>query len=69
MQNQEMMRYEIVFSPEAEEQFAGLYRYIEQEANAEVALGYTSAVIGYCERLATFSIARFPVLDPPDFLI
>lgn len=34
----------VVFTPEAEEQIAELYRYIEENASPEVALHYTSAV-------------------------
>lgn len=40
-----MMRYEVVFSPEAEDQLTDLYCYIEREATADVAFGYTSPVI------------------------
>jgi plasmid stabilization system protein ParE len=31
-----MTRYEVVFTPEAEEQLAELYRYIEENATAAV---------------------------------
>jgi toxin ParE1/3/4 len=44
-----MNRYEVVFSPEAEEDLAELYRYIEENASADVAPRYTSAVVEYCE--------------------
>jgi plasmid stabilization system protein ParE len=40
-----MKRYEVVFTPEAEEQLADLYRYIEENATADVALRYTSAIL------------------------
>jgi toxin ParE1/3/4 len=49
-----MSRRGVVFTPEAEEQIAELYRYIEENASAEVALHYTSAVVDYCEGLETF---------------
>jgi plasmid stabilization system protein ParE len=49
-----MTRYEVVFTPEAEEQLAELYRYIGENATAAVALSYTSSVVEYCEGLATF---------------
>jgi toxin ParE1/3/4 len=49
-----MTQHDVVFAPEAEEQLAELYRYIEENATAEVALRYTSAVVAYCEGLATF---------------
>ena len=49
-----MTRYDVVFTPEAEEQLAELYRYIEENATADVALTYTTAVVDYCEGLGTF---------------
>jgi toxin ParE1/3/4 len=45
--------YSVVFTPEAEEQLVELYRYIEENASAEVALRYTSAVVEHCESLGT----------------
>jgi toxin ParE1/3/4 len=48
-----MKRYEVVFTPEAEEQLAELYFYIEENASADVALRYTNKVVEYCEGLAT----------------
>jgi toxin ParE1/3/4 len=53
-------RYEVVFTPEAEEQLAELYRYIEENATADVALRYTTAVVEYCEGLATFPLRGTP---------
>ena len=38
-----MTQHDVVFAPEAEEQLAELYRYIAENATAEVALRYTSA--------------------------
>jgi plasmid stabilization system protein ParE len=55
-----MKRYEVVFTPEAEEQLAELYRYIEGNATADVALRYTTAVVEYCEGLATFPLRWTP---------
>jgi toxin ParE1/3/4 len=55
-----MKRYEVVFTPEAEEQLAQLYRYIAENANADVALRYTNAVVEYCEGLATFPLRGTP---------
>lgn len=49
-----MKRHGVVFTPEAEEQLVELYRYIEANATAEVALRYTTAVVDYCEGLETF---------------
>jgi len=51
-----MKRYEVIFTPEAEEQLAELYRYIAENADADVALRYTNAVVKYCEGLATFPL-------------
>ena len=55
-----MTRHEVVFTPEAEEQLAELYRYIEENATAAVALSYTTAVVEYCEGLATFPMRGTP---------
>jgi plasmid stabilization system protein ParE len=52
--------YEVVFTPEAEEQLAELYHYIEENATAAVALSYTSSVVEYCEGLATFPLRGTP---------
>ena len=35
----------VVFTPEAEDQLAGLYRYIAAAASAEVAARYTEAIV------------------------
>jgi len=43
------MTYTVVFTPEAEEQLAALYRYIEEKASPEIALRYTSAIVDHCE--------------------
>jgi toxin ParE1/3/4 len=51
-----MTRNGVVFTPEAEEQLAELYRYIEENATSAVALSYTSSVVEYCEGLATFPL-------------
>ncbi len=48
------MRYAVVFTPEAQEQLAALYRYIAVAASSTVAERYVSAVIAYCESLQTF---------------
>jgi toxin ParE1/3/4 len=52
--------YSVVFTPEAEEQLVELYRYIEENASAEIALGYTGAVVEHCE-----SLGRLPQLKLP----
>lgn len=48
------MSYQVVFSPEAEEQLAVLYRYIAAAASPDIAAHYTDAIITYCESLRTF---------------
>jgi plasmid stabilization system protein ParE len=48
------MNYHVVFSPEALEQLADLYRYVAQAASPEIAADYTDAIVTYCESLATF---------------
>lgn len=48
------MSYRVVFSPEALEQLADLYRYVAQAASPNIAADYTDAIVTYCESLATF---------------
>ncbi|MDP2242123.1 MAG: type II toxin-antitoxin system RelE/ParE family toxin [Burkholderiales bacterium] len=48
------MQYHVVFTPEAQEQLAALYRYIAAAAAPEIAERYTSAIVAYCEGLQTF---------------
>jgi toxin ParE1/3/4 len=43
------MPYTVVYTPEAEEQLAALYRYIKDAASPEIALRYTSAIVAHCE--------------------
>jgi toxin ParE1/3/4 len=45
------MNYRVVFSPEAEEQLAVLYRYIAAAASPEIAARHTEAIVSYCESL------------------
>jgi len=45
------MNYRVVFSPEAEDQLAELFRYIAGAASPATATRYTDAVISYCEGL------------------
>lgn len=49
-----MMRYTVVFTPEAQEQLAVIYRHIAATASPTIAERYVSAVITYCEGLQTF---------------
>jgi plasmid stabilization system protein ParE len=48
------MTCRVVFSPEAEEQLAALYRYIATAASPDIAARYTEAIVSYCETLQTF---------------
>lgn len=48
------MQYAVVFTPEAQEQLAALYRYIAVAASPDVAERYTGAIVSYCEGLSTF---------------
>jgi plasmid stabilization system protein ParE len=50
------MKYHEMFSPEAMEQLADLYQYIAFEASPEIALGYTEAIVNYCESLCIFPL-------------
>jgi plasmid stabilization system protein ParE len=50
------MKYHEMFSPEAMEQLADLYQYIAFEASPEIALGYTKAIVNYCESLCIFPL-------------
>lgn len=46
-----MKAYTVVFSPEAEEQLANLYRYIAEHGSPDIAFRYTSAIVEYCEQM------------------
>lgn len=48
------MEYAVVFTPEAEEHLADLYRYIAAVASPETAARYTDAIVTYCESLRNF---------------
>ncbi len=48
------MPYSLVFSPEAEEQLAAIYRYIAMAVSPQIAERYTNAIVSYCEGLTTF---------------
>lgn len=50
------MPYQVIFSPEALEQIASLYRYIAEAASPNVAERYTSAIVTYCEGLNSFPL-------------
>jgi plasmid stabilization system protein ParE len=46
--------YTVVFSPEAQEQLAAVYRYIASVGSPDVAHRYTNAIVSYCEGLQNF---------------
>jgi len=48
------MSYRVVFTPEAQEQLAELYRYIAAAASPNIAARYTDAIVGHCESLHVF---------------
>ncbi|MBI5897809.1 MAG: type II toxin-antitoxin system RelE/ParE family toxin [Rhodocyclales bacterium] len=50
------MRHRVVFSPEAEDQLAALYRYIAAAATPGIAERYVNAIVSYCESLDTFPL-------------
>ena len=43
------MTYRVVFTPEAEEQLAAIYRYLATEASPAIAYRYIHDVIEHCE--------------------
>jgi toxin ParE1/3/4 len=47
------MNYNVVFSPEADEQLLSLYHWIAKKASPETAFRYTQAIISYCEGFCT----------------
>src|ERR1035437_841359 len=48
------MQYTVVFTPEAQDQLAALYRYIATAASPEIAERYTNAIVTHCDDLSTF---------------
>lgn len=48
------MQFTVIFTPEAQEQLAALYRYIAVAASPETAQRYTNAVVTYCEGFQDF---------------
>lgn len=51
-----MIRYDVVFAPEATDQLEELYHYITERSSPAVAERYTSAVIETCDGLALFPL-------------
>jgi plasmid stabilization system protein ParE len=48
--------YKVVFTPEAEEQLAELYRYIVSVASADIAARFGDGIVSYCESLQNFPL-------------
>ncbi|ADH88099.1 plasmid stabilization system [Ancylobacter novellus DSM 506] len=48
------MTYRIIFSPEAEEDLIGIYRFVSQRSGRDLALGYVQRIEAYCRGFATF---------------
>ena len=48
------MRYRVIFSPEADAQLVGIYRYIAGQASPMIAERFTTAIVDYCEAFDTF---------------
>ncbi len=51
-----MTVHHVVFTPEAEDQLAALYRYIAAAASPEIAARYTGAIVTHCEGLRDFPL-------------
>lgn len=49
-----MESYRLIFSPEAEAQLVGIYRWISERASPTIAERFTSAIIDHCEKLEHF---------------
>ncbi len=47
------MHYTVVFTPEAEEELAELYRFIAGSSSPDIAARYTDGIVTYCEELET----------------
>lgn len=50
----------VIYTPEAEMQLVGLYRYIASEASAQTAVRFTNAIVARCD-----SLNRFPDRGAP----
>ncbi len=49
-----MKQYTVIFTPEAQDQLAALYRYIAAAATPTTAERYTNDIVTHCEDLRTF---------------
>lgn len=50
------MKFRVIFSPEAEEQLADLYRHITSAASPDIAERYVNSIINYCQTMETFPL-------------
>jgi toxin ParE1/3/4 len=48
------LTHTVIFSPEAEAQLAGIFRYIAAEASPSIAKQFTDDIVTYCETLSDF---------------
>ncbi|EGR9571017.1 type II toxin-antitoxin system RelE/ParE family toxin [Salmonella enterica subsp. enterica serovar Grumpensis] len=48
------MDFEIIFTPEAEQQVISLHRYISEQSSPAVADGYIGALLDYLDSFSTF---------------
>lgn len=48
------MKFEVVFTPEAEENLVDLYNYIASVTAPDTAEAYTEAIVAHCENLNAF---------------
>lgn len=49
-----MNTYTVIFTPEAEEQLAELYNYIQERVSSNTAMHYTTAIVDYCAAMKDF---------------
>jgi len=48
------MRFRVIFSPEAQEQLAEIFRYVAMASSPVIAARYGDAIVSYCESLCTY---------------
>lgn len=49
-----MSSYSVVFTPEAEDDLAALYRYIAEKSSADTAHRFTMSIVDYCASMDAF---------------
>lgn len=50
------MTHRVVFSPEAEDQLANLYRYVATASSTDIADRFTENIVQFCESLSSFPL-------------